>query len=232
MNALPKPLVNFVTREEVAGRFKGKRVAIVGSAPSVLKNKGSLIDGHDLVVRVNNYKTRQFAKWTGERTDVHYSFYGHSIKKAERDLWFDGVRLCMCKCPDSKPIESPWHEGERYRGVDFRWIYEKRQSFWFCDTYIPTDEAFLEPFELLGRRMPTTGFSAIYEILQYDCHVYLTGFDFFSSGRHNVNERWRPGQQDDPIRHAPEIERAWLTQYVKKNSDQVRIDATLRRLIA
>jgi hypothetical protein len=40
--------------------------------------------------------------------------------------------------------------------------------------------------------------------------VYLTGFDFFSSCVHNVNEAWRPGNPDDPIGHAPERERAWL----------------------
>jgi len=40
--------------------------------------------------------------------------------------------------------------------------------------------------------------------------VYLTGFDFFTSGKHNVNEPWRPGQPDDPICHRPDLEAAWL----------------------
>ena len=46
-----------------------------------------------------------------------------------------------------------------------------------------------------------------------DCQprsVYLTGFDFFTSGVHNVNEKWKPGDPTDPIGHRPEMELAWL----------------------
>ena len=206
-------------------------MAIVGSAPSALRNRGSVIDAFDLVVRVNNYKLRPWENRLGHRTDVFYSFFGHSIKKRKVDLIRDGVSLCMCKCPNGQPIDSPWHAGERYRGVDFRWIYERRADWWFCDTYIPSETDFLEPFEILGRRMPTTGFACIFELLRFDCELYLTGFDFFTSRVHNVNERWRSGNAEDPIRHAPERERAWLKQYVAKHPERVRLDTVLRRML-
>lgn len=201
--------MRFVSFEEVAQQLRGKRIAVVGSGPGSLDNEPGFVDSHDVVVRANNYKT---GEKQGFRTDVHYSFYGTSIRKTREDLVCDGVTLCMCKCPNSKPIESEWHErmGKQV-GVDFRYIYRNRAPFWFCDTFIPDDAHFLRSFELLGRHIPTTGFSAILDVLACEpASVYLTGFDFFSSGIHNVDERWKAGNPEDPICHRPDLEAAWL----------------------
>jgi hypothetical protein len=204
--------MRFLSRCEVASRFEGKSVAIVGSGPGALGNRVGLIDGHDIVVRVNNY--RCFAQ-TGFRTDVFYSFFGRSIKKTATDLARDGVKLCLCKCPDADGvIESPWHRknGKDF-GVDFAWIYRRRAKFWFCDTYIPSVDEFLCHFHLLGGHVPTTGFSAILDVRSYNpASIYLTGFDFFRSGKHNVTDRWVARNDDDPIGHVPEMELRWLAQ--------------------
>jgi len=224
--------VRFVTLEEVAARFTGKTVAIVGSGPSSLYNKPGFVDSHDVVVRVNNYRT---GERQGVRCDVHYSFYGRSIKKSSRELKRDGVKLCMCKCPDSKPIESEWHERNGHQiGIDFRWIYRLRADWWFADTFIPSDAHFMRSFELLNRHVPTTGFSAILDVLACEpASVYLTGFDFFASGLHNVNEKWRPGDPDDPIGHRPQLEKQRLWELwrecglIKADS---RLEASLRSL--
>ena len=170
--------MRFVTFDEVATRFRARTVAIVGSAPSVLENEPGYVDAHDIVVRVNNYKLDGRA--TGARTDVHYSFYGTSIRCKAEDLQRDGVRLCLCKCPNSKPIESPWHElNKKPLGVDFRYVYEARKSWWFTDTFVPDDARFRRSFELLENHIPSTGFAVILDVL--DCeptHMYLTKFDF------------------------------------------------------
>lgn len=201
--------MRFVPFSEVAARLRGKRVAVVGSAPCVLDNAPGFIDGHDLVIRANNYKTSEAA---GFRCDVHYSFYGSSIKKAAGELKRDGVTLCMCKCPNAKPIESPWHvKMNKPMGVDFRYIYEKRATWWFTDTFVPDVPHFLRTFELLDGHIPTTGFAAILDVLACEpVSLYLTGFDGFTSGLHNVNEKWRPGDPTDPIGHRPELELAWI----------------------
>lgn len=201
--------MRFVTFEDVAARFRGKSVAIVGSAPSCLDNAPGFVDAHDVVVRVNCYKT---GAAQGVRTDVHYSFYGSSIDKPAQHLQRDGVALCMCKCPDSKPLESEWHERHgKLNGIDFRYIYRARADWWWCDTFVPSEARFLDKFKVLGGHIPTTGFSAILDVLDCDPRaVYLTGFDFFGSKIHNVNEPWRPGNPQDPIRHMPELEAAWL----------------------
>jgi hypothetical protein len=189
--------------------FQGRRVAIVGSGPGSLDNAPGFVDSHDVVVRVNNYKS---GKQQGFRTDVFYTFFGGSIKKTREELKADGVRLCMAKCPDAKLMDSEWHRKmNKPHGVDFRYIYRDRRGWWFCPTYVPTLAEFKASFELLGQHIPTTGFSALLAVLaQEPASVYLTGFDFFSSRIHNVNEPWRPGNPDDPIGHAPERERAWL----------------------
>src|SRR5262245_11446597 len=119
--------VRFLSLEQAARYFRGKSVAIVGSGPSVLENVPGQIDAHDVVVRVNNYR---LGERQGERCDVHYSFYGHSIRKTATELQGDGVRLMMCKCPNAKPLNSEWHEQKgKPHGVDFRYIYQLRQRF-------------------------------------------------------------------------------------------------------
>ncbi len=203
--------MHFVDFSKVLQIFNGRSVAIVGSGPSSLSNDPEFIDKHDLVVRVNNYKLglRQ-----GYRCDVHYAFYGTSIKKTAGDLMREGVTLCMCKCPNSRPIDSPWHvERGKLEGIDYRYIYHYRKDWWFCDTFVPTDDRFLKKFELLERHQPTTGFSAILDIVE--CapkSIYLTGFDFFTSGIHNVDEPWKHKNTDDPICHRPDLELQWIAR--------------------
>lgn len=220
--------MTFCNKEYVRGIFEGKSVAIVGSGPSVLDNKVGYIDSHDVVVRISNYKLYEE---TGLRTDVHYSFYGTSIKKSRDELIADGVYLCMCKCPNSKPINSPWHERHgKSKGVDYRYIYQDRKNWWFCPTYIPTDDEFLSQFDLLGGHVPTTGFSAILDILSYNPEsVYLTGFDFFTSKVHNVDENWRKNNPSDPIGHNTMAEFRWLEKNIKNYP--IKTDAALRRML-
>jgi len=220
--------INFLSFEDVKPTFKGKSVAVVGSGPGCLTNTPGFIDGHDVVVRVNNYKT---GPAQGTRTDVHYSFYGTSIRKSVSELQKDGVKLCMCKCPNSRPIECEWHvHMHKLEGIDYRYIYAYRDPWWFCDTFIPEDDHYLRVFELLGRHIPTTGFSAVLDVL--DCEpasVYMTGFDFFQSGVHNVNEPWRKGNPDDPICHSPDNEASWLRAHAREYP--LSFDSVLTRLL-
>lgn len=204
-------MTHFCDRGAVVEALHGRRVALVGSGPGVVGNARGFIDGHDVVVRVNNWKLGPAA---GRRTDVFYSFFGASIRKTAAEAQSAGVKLCVCKCPDAKFIESRWHaEHGKERGVDFRLIYRERAAWWFCPTYVPTLDEFMAKFRLIGNRVPTTGFAALLDVLACEpASVYLTGFDFFTSGLHNVNERWKPGNPADPIGHAPALEAAWVAR--------------------
>lgn len=220
--------MRFVSFAEAAERFRGKSVAVVGSAPCVLDNTPGFVDSHEVVVRVNNFKLSENA---GFRCDVHYAFYGSSVRNRVEDLKAAGVTLCMCKLPDSKPLSSEWHEKKnKPHGVDYRYIYKARAGWWFCDTFIPDDERFLAKMRMLEGRQPTTGFAAILDVL--DCEpksVFLTGFDFFQSRVHNVNEPWRPGDPTDPIGHWPEGEAALLAQLAKRHT--IAFDARLSEIV-
>lgn len=219
----------FVTRSDVAALLSGRSIAIVGSGPSAAASSPGLVDSHDVVLRVNNYKLSGAA--TGQRTDVFYSFFGRSIKKSAHELTRDGVQLCMCKCPDAQFIQSDWHRRHgKMAGVDFSYIYNMRRDWWFCDTYVPPVEDFLAHFYLLGRHVPTTGFAAILDVLGYAPRsVYLTGFDFFMSGKHNLNERWTRRNDDDPIGHVPDRERAWLA--ANRGAYNMTVDSELEGLL-
>lgn len=200
----------FCDRETARKAIEGKFVALVGSGPGLLNNLRDFVDSHDVVVRVNNYVLT--GPVTGKRTDVHYSFYGSSIRKKAVELKRDGVKLCICKCPNAQVMDSDWHRiNGKMRGVDFRYIYEDRKDYWFCDTYVPTVEEFMAHFNLLGGHVPTTGFAALLDVLSYKpASIYMTGYDFFQSRIHNLHEHWSPGNPGDPIGHAPDAERAWF----------------------
>lgn len=221
--------MRFMSRSEVWPWFEGKSVAVVGSGPGCVDNEIGFIDSHDVVVRVNNYR---LVGGTGRRTDVFYSFFGTSVKKTAEELRADGVTLCMSKIPNAHAIESEWHRiNDKMIGVDFRPHFARRQNWWFCDTYVPSVEEFLVPFNLLGRHQPTTGFAAVFDVLSFDpASVYLTGFDFFRSKIHNVNEPWQTKNSDDPIRHEPERERAWLVENMRRFP--ITGDAALRQALA
>lgn len=218
--------MRFVQFSEVAHRLRGRRIAIVGSGPGCLDNAPGFVDGHDVVIRANNYKT---GTAQGARCDLHYSFYGTSIRKSADDLLRDGVTLCVCKLPNSQPIDSEWHRARgKLVGIDYRYIYRSRAPWWPCDVFIPDDARFLAKFELLGQHQPTTGFAAILDVMECEpASVYLTGFDGFSSGLHNVDEKWRPGDPTDPIRHRPDLELAWL----KSNKHRLTFDKRLSALL-
>ena len=181
----------------------------MGSGPGSLENAPGFVDGHDVVVRVNNYR---LLPPTGFRTDVFYSFFGPSIRKSAEELRNDGVTLCMSKCPDARAFEACWQNcRDRMQSVDYRWICRNRTDWSFCDTYVPSVETFAAKVDLLDGHIPTTGFAAILDVLGFGpSSLYLTGFDFFRSRLHNVDEPWREGNRNDPIRHLPETELAWL----------------------
>lgn len=218
--------MNLLTWSAVVEVFRGRRVAIVGSGPGCAENWPGLVDGHDVVVRVSNYKT---GVGQGFRCDAFYSFFGTSITKTAAQLKQDGVRLCMCKLPDSQPIESEWHRRNgKLLGIDYRYIYRARADWWPAPVFVPDDARFLAKFDLLCQHQPTTGFAAILDVLECEpAECYLTGFDGFTSGVHNVDEPWKAKNTDDPICHRPDLELAWLKQHRDRFTCDARLSTAL-----
>ncbi|RJP54175.1 MAG: hypothetical protein C4583_03330 [Anaerolineaceae bacterium] len=219
-----------MTRSAAQSRLDGKSVTVVGSGPGVLDNEPGFVDSHDVVIRVNNYKLSHAA---GFRTTVFYSFFGVSIRKTREELIRDGVTLCWSKVPNAHAIESEWHRrNNKMIGVDYRPHYLRRKYWWFCDTAVPTVEEFLAPFEILGKRQPTTGFAALFDVFEArPKSVHVTGFDFFSSKIHNVDESWSEKNLDDPFRHDPYREMMWLKERIARGNIPTSFDDRLTRLL-
>ena len=66
----------------------GTRLAIVGNAGYLAEeNQGDEIDGHDLVLRMNNFKIRGFEAQVGTRVDIYMSnFYVPDINFENPDI--------------------------------------------------------------------------------------------------------------------------------------------------
>lgn len=196
--------VNKVEKQHIKERLEGKRCVVLGSAPSVLENKGKVIDNYDYIIRVNNYDMEKYRNNIGSRTDIYYSFFGNSIKKTKEELNREGVKWYMSKCPNCYCHGSM---DRLNRGGDFRWIYQKRKNFWDKPVYVPSLETYMKYFNLLKGHVPTTGFACILEILSCNpSELYITGFDFFRSKMHNIDQVWSKKNEHDPIRHMPDWE--------------------------
>jgi len=172
---------------------------------------------------------------TGSRTDVFYSFFGGSIKKTPEDLKSDGVKFCMCKCPNDKAHDHDKMVDWDYKNVggDFRPIYRRREDWWFTPVYIPTLADYMEKYMLLVKHVPTTGFACILDLIECDLkELYITGFDFMTSKIHNVDEPWRGADknQDDPIKHDPESELGIMRELMAEFRF-IKCDDTLKGLL-
>ena len=173
--------------EKLEKFFDNKSVVVVGSAPSVLINSGKNIDSFDIVVRINKIKTG-FEELIGNRTTILYSYFGKNIRV---DLNEHKIDLLMCKYPDAD-IRG-WVDGLIHPGQceDFQWVYEYRKGYWKYPVWIPSKSRFKKNWNKLGGYIPTTGFCAVLDILQFSPRlVYMTGFDFFETKIHNINEKW------------------------------------------
>jgi hypothetical protein len=230
-------------KEKLKDFFQEKRVVLFGSAPSCLQNNGLYIDNFDIIVRTNNYKvfkrTSQeifydFTANVGNRTDVFYTFFGSSVKKTIQELKKDGVKLIFSKCPNGKLLDHTviFPKDKSNFGGEWTWIYRLRENVLKeFDHYIPDLDTFKKYFNLLGGHIPTTGFQAILEIVALKPkELYITGFDFFTSGLHNTNESWNEKNFDDPIRHVPMAELQALRLLIEKHNF-IKVDKTISKMI-
>ena len=139
--------------------FKGRRVAIVGNAESLLRTRfGAQIDAMDVVVRINHGVARHPAS-QGQRTDV----LAMSCRMPEADLLrnFDPALILW--------MTPRWRHIQPYSRQVMRRVCFFPGQAW---RHLSQD--------LLGGRRPSTGFMTTMQLLQLDAaaEIHLFGFDF------------------------------------------------------
>ncbi|MDT0644582.1 glycosyltransferase family 29 protein [Zunongwangia sp. F363] len=166
-------LKTFYPEEEL----KGKRVAIVGAADSVFKEKnGSYIDSHDVVVRINKsphtWKKEQNEYLGSKFTILYHSFFENEFSGGGKINWEMFRRMGIQKVINPNPTRA---------GMLAHLNYYKRHLSGE-KTYMLKRENYNFFQKKLKNFIPTVGYAALGSILQAECkEIFITGFTFFKT---------------------------------------------------
>ena len=167
------------------GLWVGASVALVGNAGYLSKvQQGDLIDSHDVVIRMNNFRLTGFEEAIGRRTDILLTnFY--------RDIDFSNPALQQAQVVVSSSPNNFQKTPER--GLLIRHgelITTGMLKMGAREVFAPETEHFVGWIEQVGA-YPTTGAVGIFLLLDYLLPViktaYLTGFSFFAGRSHYFN---------------------------------------------
>lgn len=213
--------------------FKGKRVAIIGGADSVLKEKsGNYIDGFDVVVRINKgvevIEAQQ--EYIGAKTDVLF----HCFYVRENDRGSSPITVDLWKKHNvGKLIFSHNYRCSSYSLLNFLYFIKlTKGSFPFSQ--VP-GKSFYANARATKPYAPTTGFIAINTI--FSCRpkeLYITGVTFFKSPH---NQAYRKGEPENYQKmfeqqqsHDPEREYQHVKELYEKHPDIIKPDKVLEQI--
>jgi Glycosyltransferase family 29 (sialyltransferase) len=178
-----RPWSELARRTEI----QGASLAIVGNAGYLARlDQGPFIDGHDLVLRMNNFRTNGFEGQVGRRCDIFISGFCHDVDLRRPELRaaryiVSSIPANFRKLPDLK-IHT--------RGGE--WITAGLLALGRRAAYAPDVTGFAGHVTSIGR-YPTTGATAILlalEQLASTCpRVFITGFSFFEGPTHYFSSR-------------------------------------------
>lgn len=161
--------------DEFIEYLKGKTVAIVGPAPSIIgSNQRELIESYDIIIRLNKAVPvpKERIEDVGHRTNIYY----HCMSELQQNggpINFSYLSKNIDFISSPYPYISPFDKdidafNDKNRGKLKFHIINK------------------ELFESISKEMntrPNTGICAIIDILNYDIkELYVTGFTFFRGG--------------------------------------------------
>ena len=133
-------------KSKLSELINGKTVAVVGNGPFELDTgHGEEIDGHDIVIRFNNYPTIGYQKDYGKRTDIWVRGGSFSVKDRPN---IDQYKLVIWE-PDY------WHIAVQYNHLDI--LYRDIKKAEETITYL-ADKPQWNIFEKTQNANPTTGF--------------------------------------------------------------------------
>jgi len=215
--------------------FRSKRIAIVGPANSAFNTgRGTYIDDFDVVVRMNK-SPMTVAEGTsvadiGRRTDVLFHCFHESPHGGGGPLDFELYRRLGIKY-----VINPRNE---WSGLRNSYNYYKKYVS-ATNTYVLPRSLYVKISESVSTYRPTTGYSALYSILETNfSELYITGFTFFKtaygSGYRDVMKEAHQAQSfiKQVGLHNPDAELQGFKKILEKNKTKnVVTDAVLKNIL-
>jgi len=202
--------------------FQGATLAIVGNAGYLSEQRqGTLIDSHDLVLRMNNFRTAGYERQVGRRTDIFMTTFHSNVVLDNPEL--KEARWIVASMPMNFAKDRP--SGLQQRHGEFitaGLLRMKRRT-----VFIPEIEQFLQVRQRIGR-YPTTGAMALLLAAEYllpACKsIYVTGFSFFEGRSHYFSDRQVSAANHDLQREQQFARDLLATKLISRH---VRLDAQL-----
>jgi Glycosyltransferase family 29 (sialyltransferase) len=199
-----------------------KSLAIVGNAGYLSElAQGELIDSHDLVLRMNNFRVAGFERQVGTRTDIFLTTFHSDVDLSNPALADAQLIVASVPCNFAK---------SRGRGLQQRhaeFIVRGVRQMERREVFVPAIDYFTAARRAIGR-YPSTGAMAVLLALDFllpVCgEIYVTGFSFFAGRGHYFH-----GAPVAANNHDPGREQALLGERLAPHvsSGRVRLDARL-----
>lgn len=155
--------------------LKDKSVAIVGSSLHLIgKKEGSIIDSHDVVVRLNNssFVPSELREDLGSRFDVGYFWHPIMRYNSEQESF-------------SKNMKYAYLGKNRHHKFNLAKVSPKADQAWLKEQNIPCEKMdhWLHLCCLECKVSPHSGMAAIYHLLKQPLKaLYIVGFSFYREG--------------------------------------------------
>lgn len=199
--------------------FSNASLAIVGNAGYLAElPQGAQIDGHNLVLRMNNFQVAGYERQVGARTDIYLTTFHRDVKLTNPAL--RPAKIIVASVPNN--LRRDRSRGVLHaHGVQITAGLHQLQK---SQAYVPAWDYFLAKKGLTGK-YPTSGAMAIFlatEFLAPRCRsIYLTGFSFFRGKSHYFSE-----QTISPRNHDMEREEGVLRDQLQPlvNTGKIKLD--------
>ena len=147
--------------------MKGKTVAVVGNSDfEIGKNSGEEIDSHDIVIRMNNYRTENYEKDYGKKTDVWIHGFGDKAVE-DKTLNHEYLYAAVAVNYNEIPVLTDDHLDIFYRNMIERKI-----------PYSELDPVAYKEIGYIYKIFPSTGFAVIYTLYKWGIDFDVYGFSF------------------------------------------------------
>lgn len=226
---------NRKVRDRLSKFLHNKRVVIVGPAASIVDTKQkALIDGYDVVVRLNKALPvpNKLKPDIGSRTDILYNCMNPS------DECGGAISVSVLKKQNVKFLVGAYPPIEKIGNLRMRLKRDIKEFFTKnrlrYQSFCYTDKGnFMKMWKQL--KLPNTGVMAIIDLLRFDLkELYITGITFFKGGYYsqyrNYNEEGILTHMKKFGLHKPDKQLKYMSQ-ILANDKRVKMDQTLQEIV-